>query len=215
MRCSTAGTSGFWIAATRSSGRGRSLAETARATRGDICRHDSDELNRDDETRPGCRSGEVGARVIFDQIEKRYGSVIAVDDVSLDIAPGEFLTLLGPSGSGKTTTLMMLAGFEIPTAGEIYVDEDADRGGAAVPPQYRHGLPELRALPAHDRRREYRLPAQDAGDSQERDRQARSSEVLELVSCRVTRGAIRASFPAGSSSGSRWRGRSSSTRACC
>jgi spermidine/putrescine ABC transporter ATP-binding subunit len=74
---------------------------------------------------------DVGARVVFDRIEKRFGTVVAVDDVSLDIAPGEFVTLLGPSGSGKTTTLMMLAGFEIPTAGEIYVDDDPI---AAVPP---------------------------------------------------------------------------------
>ncbi len=79
--------------------------------------------------------GALGARVVFDRIEKRYGTVIAVDDVSLDIAPGEFVTLLGPSGSGKTTTLMMLAGFEIPTAGEIYVDEDEI---AAVPPYRRN-----------------------------------------------------------------------------
>jgi spermidine/putrescine ABC transporter ATP-binding subunit len=79
--------------------------------------------------------GAVGARVIFDRIEKRYGAVVAVDDVSLDIAPGEFVTLLGPSGSGKTTTLMMLAGFEIPTAGEIYVDDDPI---AAVPPYRRN-----------------------------------------------------------------------------
>jgi putative spermidine/putrescine transport system ATP-binding protein len=79
--------------------------------------------------------GAVGARVLFDRIEKRYGAVIAVDDVSLDVAPGEFVTLLGPSGSGKTTTLMMLAGFEIPTAGEIYVDQDPI---AAVPPYRRN-----------------------------------------------------------------------------
>jgi spermidine/putrescine ABC transporter ATP-binding subunit len=79
--------------------------------------------------------GSVGARVIFDRIEKRYGAVVAVDEVSLDIAPGEFVTLLGPSGSGKTTTLMMLAGFEIPTGGEIYVDDDAI---AAVPPYRRN-----------------------------------------------------------------------------
>ena len=87
-------------------------------------------------TRPTVETiGELGARVIFDQIEKRYGSVVAVDGVSLDIAPGEFVTLLGPSGSGKTTTLMMLAGFEIPTAGEIYVDEDPI---ASVPPYRRN-----------------------------------------------------------------------------
>ena len=79
--------------------------------------------------------GALGARVVFDRIEKRYGAVVAVNDVSLDIAPGEFVTLLGPSGSGKTTTLMMLAGFEIPTAGEIYVDDDPI---AAVPPYRRN-----------------------------------------------------------------------------
>jgi putative spermidine/putrescine transport system ATP-binding protein len=47
------------------------------------------------------------------------GRVNAVDGISLDIAKGEFLTLLGPSGSGKTTTLMMIAGFEGPTSGAI------------------------------------------------------------------------------------------------
>ena len=79
--------------------------------------------------------GAVGARVVFEDLEKRYGDVAAVDGVSLDVAAGEFLTLLGPSGSGKTTSLMMLAGFEIPTAGEIYVD---DRPIAAVPPYRRN-----------------------------------------------------------------------------
>lgn len=51
-----------------------------------------------------------------------HGNIIrAVDNVSIDIAPGEFITLLGPSGCGKTTILRMIAGFEIPTAGEIYI----------------------------------------------------------------------------------------------
>ena len=48
----------------------------------------------------------------------------AVDDISLDIAPGEFVTLLGPSGCGKTTTLRMIAGFESPDAGEIYLGDE-------------------------------------------------------------------------------------------
>src|SRR5688572_7582017 len=50
---------------------------------------------------------------------KRYGEVAAVDGVDLDIARGEFFTLLGPSGSGKTTTLRLIAGFEIPDEGEV------------------------------------------------------------------------------------------------
>ncbi len=61
--------------------------------------------------------------VRFDHIEKSYdGKNLVIQDFSLDIVQGEFLTLLGPSGSGKTTALMMLAGFENPTAGEIYLD---------------------------------------------------------------------------------------------
>ena len=49
----------------------------------------------------------------------------AVNDVSLDIKPGSFVTLLGPSGCGKTTTLRMIAGFESPDKGEIYLGDEA------------------------------------------------------------------------------------------
>jgi putative spermidine/putrescine transport system ATP-binding protein len=52
-------------------------------------------------------------------LEKRYGSVVALDRVSLEIAAGDFVTLLGPSGSGKTTLLMVLAGFVRPDAGSL------------------------------------------------------------------------------------------------
>lgn len=83
----------------------------------------------------GVPMGSHGARVVFDGIEKSYQSVRAVDGIHLDIAPGEFVTLLGPSGSGKTTSLMMLAGFEIPTNGEIYVDDEPI---AAIPPYRRN-----------------------------------------------------------------------------
>tara|TARA_B100001123_G_C15246509_1_gene1001146 strand:+ start:643 stop:1728 length:1086 start_codon:yes stop_codon:yes gene_type:complete len=63
------------------------------------------------------------AFVKFDKIDKSYdGEVLVVRNLNLNIQRGEFVTMLGPSGSGKTTTLMMLAGFETPTNGEIFLD---------------------------------------------------------------------------------------------
>jgi putative spermidine/putrescine transport system ATP-binding protein len=77
-----------------------------------------------------------GAAVVLEKVRKSFGPVTAVDDVSFAIEPGEFITLLGPSGSGKTTTLMMIAGFDHPTEGEIYIDGTPIVG---VPP-YRRGI---------------------------------------------------------------------------
>ena len=77
-----------------------------------------------------------GAAVVLESVSKTYGAITAVDDLSFTIEPGEFITLLGPSGSGKTTTLMMIAGFDHPTAGEIYIDDAPIVG---VPP-YRRGI---------------------------------------------------------------------------
>jgi ABC-type Fe3+/spermidine/putrescine transport system ATPase subunit len=61
----------------------------------------------------------VTAAIALRGVRKTFGDVVAVDDVSLDVGDGEFLTLLGPSGSDKTTVLRMVAGFEAPTAGTI------------------------------------------------------------------------------------------------
>ena len=63
-----------------------------------------------------------GGQINLDNLSKHFGKVKAVDDISLEVKSGEFMTFLGPSGSGKTTTLMMMAGFLIPTAGDIKVD---------------------------------------------------------------------------------------------
>ena len=62
--------------------------------------------------------------VVFSDVQKTYdGETLVVKNLNLTIQRGEFLTLLGPSGSGKTTTLMMLAGFEVPTHGRIEIDK--------------------------------------------------------------------------------------------
>jgi putative spermidine/putrescine transport system ATP-binding protein len=68
------------------------------------------------------------AAVRLEGVEKRFGEVVAVAGIDLDIADGEFFSMLGPSGSGKTTTLRMIAGFEVPTAGRILLHgEDVSR----------------------------------------------------------------------------------------
>ncbi len=73
--------------------------------------------------------------VRFDRVQKSYdGETLVVKDLNLDIAKGEFLTMLGPSGSGKTTCLMMLAGFETATHGDILLD---DRPINRIPPHKR------------------------------------------------------------------------------
>ena len=63
------------------------------------------------------------AYVEFEHVQKSYdGEILVIKDLNLAMAKGEFLTMLGPSGSGKTTCLMMLAGFETATHGEIRLD---------------------------------------------------------------------------------------------
>ena len=68
-------------------------------------------------------------------VTKTFGGVRAVDDLSLQVRQGEFLSLLGPSGCGKTTTLRIVAGFEQPSAGAVYLQ--GQRLGS-TPPYRRH-----------------------------------------------------------------------------
>src|SRR3954464_15984283 len=70
----------------------------------------------------------------IDAVVKKFGHFLAVDRLSLDIAAGEFFALLGPSGCGKTTLLRLLAGFETPSEGNIYLDGEEI---TAVPPYRR------------------------------------------------------------------------------
>ncbi|HLU01144.1 MAG TPA: ABC transporter ATP-binding protein [Advenella sp.] len=71
----------------------------------------------------------------FRHISKTFGEQRVVSDINLEVAPGEFFSLLGPSGSGKTTTLMMLAGFVLPDSGQILLD---GRDISTLSPQQRN-----------------------------------------------------------------------------
>jgi putative spermidine/putrescine transport system ATP-binding protein len=84
---------------------------------------------------PPAKRAAQGGTLKLDRLMKRYGDVTAVEEVDLTLEPGELLTLLGPSGSGKTTTLLMVAGFEQPTSGEVLVDGQAV---TSLPPHKRN-----------------------------------------------------------------------------
>jgi putative spermidine/putrescine transport system ATP-binding protein len=76
-----------------------------------------------------------GGRLVLSRLTKQYANLPAVDALDLDVASGEFLTLLGPSGSGKTTTLMMVAGFTPPSDGDILLN---GRSIASLAPERRN-----------------------------------------------------------------------------
>src|SRR4051812_42821394 len=118
--------------------------------------------------------------VVLDRVTKRFGSMVAVDAVELEVQRGEFVSLLGPSGCGKTTTLRLIAGFEQPDSGQIRIGNEDVEGK----PPYRRDVntvfqsyalfPHLRVLDNVA----YGLRHRGLGKS-ERERLA--SEMLELV----------------------------------
>lgn len=83
---------------------------------------------------PDSQTSSDAKTVIVEGILHRFRDVLAVDDVSLSIEPGEFMTLLGASGSGKTTLLRIIAGLTLPTSGRVYI---GGRDVTALPPQRR------------------------------------------------------------------------------
>ncbi len=153
--------------------------------------------------------------VRLDGVSKRFGDLVAVRELELDIGRGEFFTLLGPSGCGKTTTLRMVAGFEEPTAGRVLID------GQDVA-----GLPSYKR-PTNTVFQSYALfPHLSVGENVAfglRRKKVPKHEVTATCRPRSSSGwgslrrstGGRASSPAASSSGSRWPGPSSTCPRCC
>ena len=86
----------------------------------------------------GRAAATFAARLTFENVSRRYGETFALNDFSLDVAPGEVVCLLGPSGCGKTTLLRVAAGIEKPSAGRILINEREVAGPSRfVPPEQR------------------------------------------------------------------------------
>ena len=145
--------------------------------------------------------------IVVESCTKRFGSVTAVDNVSLTIPGGEFFSMLGPSGCGKTTTLRMIAGFEMPDAGRILLQGN---DVTFVPPAKRNVNMVFQAygLFPHMTVSENiafgptikKLPRSQIA--------ARVAEVVVPCGSTAWRIVVPPSSPAASSSGLRWPGRS-------
>jgi putative spermidine/putrescine transport system ATP-binding protein len=157
----------------------------------------------------------AGAAVSIRAIAKRYGTAApALDGVSLEIAAGEFVTLLGASGSGKTTTLMIVAGFTPPDAGDVSIDGKSiiglppERRGIGVVFQNYALFPHMTAL--RNIAFPLRMRAVPRGEAARR-----AEAALARSGSGASAGACRRSSRAASSNGSRWRGRLFSSRGSC
>ena len=114
------------------------------------------------------------------KVTRRFGEFRAVDNVSLTIEAGEFFTLLGPSGCGKTTLLRMIAGFDEPDVGELFLD---GRSLSGIPPEHRpvHTVFQSYALFPHmSVAQNLAFPLRMAGKDEAKIRQ-QLNETLELV----------------------------------
>ena len=134
---------------------------------------------------PAASGGQTAAQpaVHVTGLAKRYGDVVAVDDIELTIRPGEFFTMLGPSGSGKTTLLRLIAGFERPDHGRI---ELGGRDVTRVPPYARdvNTVFQDYALFPHmtvAENIEYGLRVRRVGKPERRERAARALDMVRLA----------------------------------
>src|SRR5260370_15776355 len=104
------------------------------------------------------------SQVALEGITKRFGDVVAVDDVTIDVDDGEFLVLLGPSGCGKSTVLRIIAGLEEPSGGTPRIGRPTAH---QIDPHERDAAERLRARPPYppnDVRPDHHVPAPDPRD---------------------------------------------------
>ncbi len=126
-------------------------------------------------------SPDVDERCSAARSVKRYGDVEVIHGIDLSIDPGEFTVFVGPSGCGKSTLLRMIAGLEPISGGNLLIDGAAHERGAGGQARHRHGVPELRALPAYAVCAEPGLRAGNSAGAQGRDRKQRVSAAAAIL----------------------------------
>ena len=164
---------------------------------------------------PRERAAVTAPSVTLIGVSKRYGDpssgVVALHDITLDVAPGEFVCLVGASGCGKTTLLNLIAGLDRPTAGTVEVprpDAGADRTPLAMLFQDSALFPWLTVAANVE------LPLRLRGVAKS-ERRATAAELLERVHLGGFGRNVRTSSRGGCASGPPWPGPSPRTPACC
>ncbi len=132
--------------------------------------------------------------------------------MNLDVPDGELMILVGPSGCGKSTALRMVAGLEDISDGELKIGGQVVNDEGPQGPRHRDGVPELRAVPAHDRAREHGLRAEARQDAASKRSTRRSTRPRRSSTSSSISTASPPTCPAASASASRWVARSSATR---
>ncbi len=117
----------------------------------------------------------------LDRISRDFGQTHALRDVAITVERGEFIALLGPSGCGKSTALNCIAGLLQLTDGAIWLDDRRDRRNRPGRSRLRHGVPELRAVSAHDGATQCRVWTGHATSSEAAEITRRVDEALALV----------------------------------
>ncbi len=154
------------------------------------------------------------AKVGLRDVRKSYGELEVIHGVTTDVADGEFIVIVGPSGCGKSTLLRMVAGLEAITAGEIAIGDRVVNDARAQGPRHRDGVPELRAVSAHERVRQHGVRPQDPRLREGRYQGARRPRRRRSSNWDRGSSASRASSPADNGSGSRWAARSCANPRC-
>ena len=144
------------------------------------------------------------ASVKYSSVTKRFGDVVAVHDLHIDIADKEFLVFVGPSGCGKTTSLRLLAGLEEVDEGEISIGDTVVNDILPKDRGHRDGLPELRAVSTHECVRQPLLRPQTATHLQIRNRQPREGSCIHSRHRPAAQQKTETASPAANANVSRW-----------